>query len=67
MKSVPVDLLMAEVEDLADRLAGIDPDLLSANKRIVNLGLELIGARTLQRMAAENDGRAHLASGYVIV
>jgi enoyl-CoA hydratase len=27
----------------------------------VNLGLELMGARTLQRLAAENDARAHLA------
>jgi len=63
MKSVPADLLEAEVEGLADRLAKIDPDLLSANKRIVNTGMELMGARTLQRMAAENDGRAHRAPG----
>ena len=48
---------------MADRLAKIDPDLLAANKRIVNLGLELMGARTLQRLAAENDARAHLAPG----
>jgi hypothetical protein len=27
----------------------------------VNVGLELMGARTLQRLAAENDARAHLA------
>ena len=59
MKSVPKEHLEAEVEQLADRLAMIDPDLLSANKRIVNAGLELMGARTLQRMAAENDVRAH--------
>jgi enoyl-CoA hydratase len=59
MKAVPADLLEAEVEGLADRLALIDPDLLSANKRIVNVGLELMGARTLQRMAAENDVRGH--------
>ncbi len=59
MKAVPGDLLEAEVEQLADRLALIDPDLLSANKRIVNLGLELMGARTLQRLAAENDVRGH--------
>ena len=39
--------------------AHIDPDLLSANKRIINTGLELMGARTLQRMAAENDVRGH--------
>jgi enoyl-CoA hydratase len=63
MKSVPADMLEAEVEGLADRLAKIDPDLLSSNKRIVNLGMELMGARTLQRLAAENDGRAHLAPG----
>ena len=59
MKSVPADLLELEVEGLANRLASVDPDLLSANKRIVNLGMELMGAQTLQRLAAENDARAH--------
>ncbi len=61
LKSVPPDLLEAEVEGLCDRLALIDTDLLAANKRIINLGLELMGARTLQRLAAENDARGHLA------
>ena len=61
LKAVPAELHSAEVAGLADRLALIDPDLLSANKRIVNVGLELMGARTLQRLAAENDARAHLA------
>lgn len=61
LKSVPGDMLEAEVEGLADRMAMIDTDLLTANKRIINLGLELMGARTLQRLAAENDARAHLA------
>lgn len=61
LKAVPADLLEAEVEGLMDRFALIDPDLLTANKRIINLGLELMGARTLQRLAAENDARAHLA------
>lgn len=60
-KAVPGDLLDAEVEGLVDRMAMIDTELLSANKRIVNLQLELMGARTIQRMAAENDARAHLA------
>ena len=63
MKSVPRDLLESEVEGLLDRLARIDHHLLSANKRIINIGLELMGARTLQRLAAENDARAHLAPG----
>ena len=63
MKAVPKDALEAEVEQLADRLAMIDPDLLSANKRIINVALELQGARTLQRMAAENDVRGHNTAG----
>lgn len=62
MKSVPADVLEQEVEQLADRLAHIDPDILAANKRAVNLGLELMGARTLQRLAAENDARGHQAA-----
>ncbi|MEM6703199.1 MAG: crotonase/enoyl-CoA hydratase family protein [Acidobacteriota bacterium] len=59
LKAVAPDQLEAEVEQLADRLALIDPDLLTANKRIINVGMELMGARTLQRLAAENDVRGH--------
>lgn len=61
MKSVPPELLEAEVEGLADRFALVDLALLAANKRIVNLGMELMGANTLQRLAAENDARGHTA------
>jgi enoyl-CoA hydratase len=61
LKAVPANLLEQEVEQLVDRMAMIDPELLSANKRIVNVGLELMGARTMQRLGAENDARAHLA------
>ena len=61
LKAVPLDLLEQEVEGLADRLSMIDTELLSANKRIINIGLEIMGARTLQRIATENDARAHLA------
>jgi enoyl-CoA hydratase len=35
--------------------------LLSTHKRIINLGLELMGARTLQRPAGETDACAHLS------
>ncbi len=61
LKAVPREYLEAEVEGLLDRMALIDTALLAANKRIVNLGLELMGARTLQRLACENDARGHLA------
>jgi len=59
LKAVPAEYLGAEVEQLADRLAMIDPDLLAINKRTVNLALELMGARTMQRLAAELDARGH--------
>jgi len=59
LKSVPAEYLEEEVEFLADRFALVDTDLLSANKRICNIGLELMGSSVLQRMAAEMDARAH--------
>jgi enoyl-CoA hydratase len=60
-KAVPQDDLEAEVEALADKMCRIDPAILSANKRIVNIALEMMGARTIQRMASEMDSRARLA------
>jgi len=59
LKSVPEAYLEQEVEGLADRLSWIDPEMLSTNKRIINVGMELMGAQVLQRLAAENDARAH--------
>lgn len=59
LKAVPDELLEKEATRLVERLCLIDPHLLSANKRILNAGLELMGARTLQRMAVEADARAH--------
>ena len=61
LQAVPYEDLDAAVEEIADKLAMIDSELLSAQKRIVNLGMEMMGARTLQRLASENDARAHLA------
>ena len=61
LKSVPADVLEEEVEAIASKMAMIDIELLSPNKRIVNAAMEMMGARTIQRTAAENDGRAHLA------
>lgn len=62
MKAVPADQLETETEGLAARMANIDPDILAANKRAVNLGMELMGARTMQRLAVENDARGHQAA-----
>ena len=59
LKSVPEEYLQQEVEGLADRLSWIDPEMLSTNKRIINVGMELMGSTVLQRLAAENDARAH--------
>lgn len=60
LASAPPERLEDEVMTLARRLATIDPDLLATQKRIVNLALELAGAGTLARLAAEMDSRAHL-------
>jgi enoyl-CoA hydratase len=59
--SVPGGMLEAEVMTLARRMATVDADLLATQKRIVNLALELAGAATLPRLAAEMDARAHLS------
>ena len=59
LKAVPAARLKEEARALAERLALVDSDLLAANKRIVNMGLEMMGLRTLQRFAAETDARSH--------
>jgi enoyl-CoA hydratase len=62
-KAVPFEQLEGEVEALADKMCRIDPGVLASNKRIVNVALEMMGARTIQRMSAEMDARARLAPG----
>jgi enoyl-CoA hydratase len=57
------DRLEEEVWALATRIALTDVELLATHKRAVNVGLELMGARTLQRMIAEADVRGHLSQG----
>lgn len=60
LASAAPERLDEEVTTLAQRLATVDPELLTTNKRIVNIALELAGAGTLARLAAEMDSRAHL-------
>lgn len=59
--SAPAAQLDEEVMAMARRMATIDAELLATQKRIVNLALELQGAGTLPRLAAEMDARAHLS------
>jgi len=53
----------AELDDytlsLAGRIGLVGRDLLTANKRVVNEGVELMGRSQLQRFAALNDAMAH--------
>jgi enoyl-CoA hydratase len=63
LDAIPADQLDEAVDDLARRMSFVDAELLAAHKRIVNVALELAGARTLQRMSAEMDAKAHLSQG----
>jgi enoyl-CoA hydratase/carnithine racemase len=49
------------VLELAQRMALIGRDLLVANKRVVNMGVELFGRSQLQTFAALNDAIGHQA------
>ncbi len=60
-KAVPADAVDAELEAIADKMAHIDHELLASAKRTVNLALEQMGSRTMQRLAAELDARSHEA------
>jgi enoyl-CoA hydratase len=59
--TAPADQLDRVVLELAQRIALIGRDLLVANKRVVNAGLELMGRSQLQRFAALNDAIGHRA------
>ncbi len=63
LDAVPAAELDGAVDELARRVSCVDAELLAAHKRVVNIALELGGARTLQRMAAEQDSRAHFSQG----
>lgn len=59
--TAPADALDHVVLELAQRIALIGRDLLVANKRVVNTGVELMGRSQLQRFAAINDAIGHRA------
>jgi enoyl-CoA hydratase len=57
--AVPGPELEETVLALAARIALVGRDLLVANKRVINQGVELMGRSQLQRFAALNDAVAH--------
>jgi enoyl-CoA hydratase len=63
LDAVPADQLDAAVDELARRVSCVDSEMLAAHKRVVNMALEIQGARTLQRCAVEMDARSHLSKG----
>jgi enoyl-CoA hydratase len=63
--TAPADSLDEVVLGLARRIALIGRDLLVANKRVVNTGVELMGRSQLQRFAAVNDAIGHRAPSAV--
>ncbi|WP_294198249.1 crotonase/enoyl-CoA hydratase family protein [uncultured Sphingomonas sp.] len=63
IESWPAADLDTKVKALAERIAATDPELLACHKRVVDFALEQMGARTIQRYAAELDARGHLATG----
>ena len=59
--TAPADELDQVVLDLANRMALIGRDLLIGNKRVVNMGVELMGRSQLQRFAGMSDAVGHRA------
>ena len=59
--TAPAEALDDAVLELANRMALIGRDLLVANKRVVNTGVELMGRAQLQKFAALNDAIGHRA------
>ena len=59
--TAPADQLDQVVLDLASRMALIGRDLLIANKRVINMGVELMGRSQLQKFSALSDVIGHRA------
>jgi enoyl-CoA hydratase len=59
--AVPASDLDEHALSLAARIALVGRELLVANKRVINEGVELMGRSQLQRFAAMNDAVAHRA------
>ncbi len=63
LEAYPADQIDDEANELARRISNVDAEILATHKRVVNMQMELAGAKTVQRHAAELDARAHLSQG----
>ncbi len=63
LEAYPADSLAEEAGELARRISCVDAEILAAHKRVINVQMELAGAKLAQRYAAEQDARAHLSTG----
>jgi len=63
LEAYPAEEIQDRAEDLARRIANTDAEILATHKRVINLQLELAGAKTSLRYAGEADARAHLSVG----
>ncbi|CAN7192327.1 crotonase/enoyl-CoA hydratase family protein [Phenylobacterium sp. LjRoot225] len=63
LEAYPAEEIEDRAVELARRIACVDAEILATHKRVVNMQMELAGARLSQRYAAELDARAHLSQG----
>ena len=52
-----------QADEMVRRIGSVDAEILATHKRIVNMQMELAGARQSLRYALELDARAHLSQG----
>lgn len=63
LESYPAEEIEAQANEMVRRIGSVDAEILSTHKRIVNMQMELAGAKASLRYAAELDARAHLSQG----
>lgn len=63
LEAWPDDEIDAAANEMAQRIAAVDAEILATHKRAVNMQMELAGAKLSQRYTAELDARAHLSTG----
>lgn len=63
LEAWPAGEIDGQAEEMARRIAAVDAEILATHKRVINMQMELAGARQSQRYAAELDARAHLSQG----